>query len=250
MKPLYSVLLVFKLLITTQSIQATVMPAVYLTNSYPHEHFVSQETNQLIAQYEFHVTGDTIHVGSARFHLTTTNDIFDVRLVHENGSLIAGPTQPKDEPSLGGKSLTFTNFTLPEGWANYRMYATIPNTFSNNHSFVVWTIPNEDWQNLQGRQFPARAYQTNAQHGSAVIVRTGIPVATRVSFVQTSPALVVLVQAEGKPYEQYEVEATQDFTTWHVRKQAECTERGIVTFVFGESFVDKAFYRVRLLHHP
>jgi len=146
--------------------------------------------NQVLGGFDIEAKGEAISVVSMVFDVTVTGtgdaqDLTNVSLVDENGSVVAGPVDAASD------QITFTDtVTFPLGEATYTLKGQVGTDMANNDTIVVNTNPASDWTTVTGQTTgnsitptpsgDVTANTMTVKAGSATIYTSASPVAQNV----------------------------------------------------------------------
>ncbi|MDD5430702.1 MAG: peptidoglycan-binding domain-containing protein, partial [Candidatus Pacebacteria bacterium] len=110
--------------------------------------------DQPIGGWTASVKGEPISVASLVFAIYTPNDttaeVDMVKLVKEDGTVVAGPVDPTGTGTTG--TITFTDtITFPVGTTNLKLLAKMSTDIGNGHTINASTSPQTQWTSATGQ---------------------------------------------------------------------------------------------------
>lgn len=170
----------------------------------PAQNIAVNTSNQILGAFSADVKGEAITVGRLGFNVSLASestadvdDLTNVSLVDENGSVVAGPVDGSATDSTtyatgnsdGG--ITFTDtVTFPIGMHTYTLKGKVGTDFPNNATIAASTTPSADFATVKGLTTgntitpgPASAITTNTmtvKSGAFAISVSPIPIAQTV----------------------------------------------------------------------
>lgn len=190
------------------------------SNAVPSQNVAINLPNTPLGAFTVDVKGEPISVSSMYFNVTLgseganddVNDLTNITLVDENGSVVAGPvdgsaTDSSSTTGSGDGSITFsTTVTFPVGIHDYKLLGKIGTDIDNNVTIIASTTPT-DWSTVRGTltgnsitPSPSSAVTSNTmtvKSGSLAISVSSVPIA------QT-----VIAGAKGFEFARYILDAT------------------------------------------
>ncbi|MCH7597971.1 hypothetical protein IID27_02960, partial [Patescibacteria group bacterium] len=158
--------------------------------------------NQILGGFDTNIKGEAITVEQMVFWFLFTDndgggelngtDLTNVSLVNENGSVVAGPTDPVDVVANVGK-VTFTDtVTLPLGKHTYTLKGKLGATtaFENDDTIQASTTPSSDWSTIKGDNTGKTVTLTNAEVSGNTMTVKAASITVKVS---NNPAPQVVV---------------------------------------------------------
>ncbi|MCH7883395.1 hypothetical protein IIA95_03205, partial [Patescibacteria group bacterium] len=148
--------------------------------------------DQPIAGFSIDVKGEAISVGSSRFNFTIVGatdfnleDVTNLVLVNENGSILAGPVDGSGAVKSG--TVTFTDtITYQPGVTNLTLKGKIGTDADNNDTIAASTTPSTDWTTVTG-QTTGNTITPNPQSGVGGNVTMTVKTGSFAVNVSTQP---------------------------------------------------------------
>ncbi len=199
------------------------------SNAAPAQNIAVNTANQLLGAFIADVKGEAISVGKMGFDVSMrlsgagsaddVDDITNITLVDENGSVIAGPVDGTAADSsvtasdskaaaTGQGSFVFTDtVTFPVGQHTYFLKGKIGTDVDNNTTIQSTTTPSTDFQTVRGLTTgktitPAPA---SVLSFSTMTVKSG---ALAVSALTQPPAQTIIAGGKGIEFARYVLDAT------------------------------------------
>lgn len=139
------------------TVDAGSISSVSKAASVPAQNISVLTSNQPLGGFEVEVKGEPISIQQMVFNVMATGDeaenITNVSLVDQNGSVVAGPVDgvSNSTNSADGK-FTFTDtVTLPVGKTTLALKGQLGSAFATNDTVVASTTPSSDWTNVTGQ---------------------------------------------------------------------------------------------------
>lgn len=114
-------------------------------------------TSQPLGGFTVEAKGEPVSVASMVFRLSSwagtgatasTQDITNISLVDENGTVVAGPV----DIAATAATVTFTDtITFPVGKKTYTLKGKVGTDFANNQTIAASTTPSTDWTTVTGQ---------------------------------------------------------------------------------------------------
>jgi len=127
---------------STVTIQAGTVTTIQNATSVAAQNIPVNVPNTVLGGFTTNFAGEPVTLSSLKFHITsvgtsTTDEITNISLVDENGSVVAGPVD------ASASVVTFSNsITFPVGSRTYTLKGKIPSTgWGNNDTVQFRTIP-------------------------------------------------------------------------------------------------------------
>ena len=174
--------------------------------------------NQPLGGFTVEAKGEPISVASMVFRLsawagtgatTVTQDVTNISLVDENGTVVAGPV----DIAASAATVTFTDtITFPVGKKTYTLKGKIGTEFATNQTIAASTTPSTDWTSVTG--------QTT---GNSI---TPSPTSAITANTMTVKAAVLTISVSASPASQSVVAGAQSYTFANVQFDATALRRG------------------------
>ena len=169
--------------------------------------------DQVLGGFDIETQGEPVSVSQMIFRLQidgnggTAEDIKNISLRDENGSVVAGPVDAVG--SLGSGTITFTDtVTFPIGKHNaYTLKGKLTNNFVNNQTITVSTNPVTEWSNVRG-QTTGKSIIPTPNASVAANTMTVKAAAVTVSVSASPVAQTVIAGAQGFTFANYIFDAT------------------------------------------
>ena len=168
--------------------------------------------NQPLGGFTVEAKGEPISVASMVFRLsawagtgatTVTQDVTNISLVDENGTVVAGPV----DIAASAATVTFTDtITFPVGKKTYTLKGKIGTEFATNQTIAASTTPSTDWTSVTG--------QTT---GNSI---TPSPTSAITANTMTVKAAVLTISVSASPASQSVVAGAQSYTFANVQFDA------------------------------
>ncbi|NTV21977.1 MAG: peptidoglycan-binding protein [Candidatus Yonathbacteria bacterium] len=119
-----------------------------------------EKSGEVLGGFLIELTGEAINVDDMTIYVDLTNaggaaadvaDITNVKLVDEDGTVLAGPVDG-DSTNSGAHegSILFTNVTIPSGETRLIVTGELGDAFGTNETVILSTNPSTDWDDVRG----------------------------------------------------------------------------------------------------
>ncbi len=191
------------------------------TAAAPAQNIAVNTPGQLLGAFTADVKGEAISVGKIGFNVSLgentdddIDDILNVTLVDENGSVVAGPvdgsaSDSSDTSGSGEGSISFTDtVTFPIGLHTYKIFGKIHTEVNNNTTVTASTTPDNDFKTVKGT---VTGNTITPSPGSAITmsVMTVKSGALAISVSSVPIAQTVVAGAKGFEFARYVFDAGQ-----------------------------------------
>lgn len=162
------------------------------------------QQDQVLGGYSVQVQGEPVTIGRMIFNLTasgsaTYSDITSVKLVDQNGTVLAGPVDAGTGSTDADAKVTFTDtVTLPVGTSQLVLKGKLSTTFATNDTIQASTTPSTYWTTVTG--------QTT---GRSITIS---PASSLTSASQTVKAASLKVTVASTPIAQTVIAGSNQFT--------------------------------------
>ncbi|MBI1975260.1 MAG: peptidoglycan-binding protein, partial [Parcubacteria group bacterium] len=195
---------------------------VSTSNAAPAQNIAVNTANQPLGAFTMDVKGESITVARIGFNVALTgqgsgddvDDITNVTLVDENGSVIAGPVDGSatdDHAQVAGSSngaFVFTDtVTFPIGVHTYKLLGKIDTSMDNNTTIAASTTPSSDFATVKGTvtNTTITPAPTSALTLSTMTVKAG---ALTISRISEPPARTIIAGGKGIEFARYSLNAS------------------------------------------
>ena len=195
---------------------------VSTSNAAPAQNIAVNTANQLLGAFTIDVKGETITVARIGFNVSLSgegagddvDDITNVSLVDENGSVIAGPVDGNatdDHAQVTGISngaFVFTDtVTFPIGVHTYKLLGKIDTSMDNSTTIAASTTPSSDFATVKGTitNTTITPAPDSALTLSTMTVKAG---ALTISRISEPPARTIIAGGKGIEFARYSLNAS------------------------------------------
>jgi hypothetical protein len=169
-------------------------------------------SDQPLGGFEAKILGESINVGSMIFNLYASGnevaDITNIKLVNQNGAVLAGPEDGTDTTDPQG-TVTFTNVTLPAGTTILKLVGRLNSDFVSGDTVQASTTPSTQWTSVTGQTTGDTVLMSSFSSpltGSLMTVRAG---ALAISASTQPSARQVIAGAQGFEFARIVLDAGQ-----------------------------------------
>ncbi len=195
---------------------------VSTSNAAPAQNIAVNTANQPLGAFTVDVKGEPITVARIGFNVSLTgqgsgddvDDITNVTLVDENGSVVAGPVDGSatdDHAQVAGASMgafVFTDtVTFPIGVKTYKLLGKVDTSMDNNTTIAASTTPSSDFATVKGTvtNTTITPAPTSALTFSTMTVKAG---ALTISRISEPPAQTIIAGGKGIEFARYSLNAS------------------------------------------
>jgi hypothetical protein len=140
------------------TINAGTFNSIAKSSAAPAANIGKQKADEILGAFTVDLKGEKVQVQSIKFDLvvdagSTSRTITNVRLVDQNGAVIAGPVDSTTltvQPGTNVDALTFTAATFPAGATTMFVKGQLDSNWAADDTVVVQTTPSSDWTGLTG----------------------------------------------------------------------------------------------------
>ncbi|MEY4747246.1 MAG: hypothetical protein RLZZ416_295, partial [Candidatus Parcubacteria bacterium] len=186
--------------------------SVSRANEVAAQNVVENTSDQPLGGFVVDIKGEAITVQQTDFHLgitggnATAADVTSVKLVDENGAIIAGPVDGSDTSAR----VRFTDtVTFPTGRHVYTLKGQYGTDFANGDTLQASTTPSTDWTTVRGLTTGntiSLSSLSNPVTGNIMTLRGG---ATAVAVAGTPAAQTIVAGVTNYPVSAINFDATQ-----------------------------------------
>jgi len=169
--------------------------------------------NQPLGGFMVEAKGEPVSVASMVFRLsewagtgatTVTQDITNITLVDENGTVVAGPV----DVAASAATVTFTDtITFAVGKKTYTLKGKVGTEFANNQTIAASTTPSSDWTTVTGQTTgnSITPSPTSAITANTMTVKSAV---TTISVSATPATQTVVAGAQSYAFANVQFDAT------------------------------------------
>ena len=170
--------------------------------------------NQPLGGFTVEAKGEPVSVASMVFRLsawagtggatTVTQDITNITLVDENGTVVAGPV----DVAASAATVTFTDtITFAVGKKTYTLKGKVGTEFANNQTIAASTTPSSDWTTVTGQTTgnSITPSPTSAITANTMTVKSAV---TTISVSATPASQTVVAGAQSYAFANVQFDAT------------------------------------------
>jgi len=169
--------------------------------------------NQPLGGFTVEAKGEPVSVASMVFRLsawagtgatTVTQDITNITLVDENGTVVAGPV----DIAASAATVTFTDtITFAVGKKTYTLKGKVGTEFENNQTIAASTTPSTDWTTVTGQTTgnSITPSPTSAITANTMTVKSAV---TTISVSATPASQTVVAGAQSYAFANVQFDAT------------------------------------------
>ena len=170
-------------------------------------------SNQPLGGFTVEAKGEPVSVASMVFRLSSwagtgatasTQDITNISLVDENGTVVAGPV----DVAVSAATVTFTDtITFAVGKKTYTLKGKVGTDFANNQTIAASTTPSTDWTSVTGQTTgnSITPSPTSAITANTMTIKSAV---TTISVSATPASQTVVAGAQNYVFANVQFDAT------------------------------------------
>ena len=170
-------------------------------------------SNQSLGGFTVEAKGEPVSVASMVFRLSSwagtgatasTQDITNISLVDENGTVVAGPV----DVAASAATVTFTDtITFAVGKKTYTLKGKVGTDFANNQTIAASTTPSTDWTSVTGQTTgnSITPSPTSAITANTMTIKSAV---TTISVSATPASQTVVAGAQAYAFANVQFDAT------------------------------------------